>query len=468
MKDSNYNHIDEVFSQKLKNYSKSVPDDVWEGIESSLESGRKIKLNRIYKYAAAIAAIAIIGSVYLFSVKNQDLKTNIIANNTEGSDTQTLEKPDQKQTTELIAESTVVLSETDKESEKPDISENKVEASSEVLLSINEVEKKSTDSEIKIEEREFLAELNTKMVYLKFQTASLQLMPVNTNERITIQPNDLDVGMLLAANDQNKIQDTKSKGEWSVGADFSPVYSYRLIGKGYNSDYYNNVESPITSYSGGINLQYKAKDRLAFRVGVYYTSIGQSLGYMTVYSNQSYNLAPDEYKDKFYNYYELDNSLGAIAFNTPYVVVDERGTRVNDLSTNKGYFDVSDPIFQDINAEIQQKFQYIEVPIMLSYKLIDRKIDININGGVNTNFLIGNYVYLVQGNAREIAGFTKDVKNISYSTTLGLGIEYPVFNHIKISLEPSVKYFISKVTTNPNIVSHPYSFGLFTGIKYTF
>ena len=467
MKDSDYNNIDKVFNQELKNYSQPVPEDVWEGIESHLNNRLKIKQNRIYKYAAAIAAITLIGSVYLFSVKNSDLDTKILVDETEISHKQKVVEIDQKAKVEIIAKTEKVETHINPKEEDILIQENAghklTESSAE-----NNIKVEIPNYTENVEKNEHLAFLDSKVISLEFQSPSQSLLPVNNDQNTLIQLKNPEAMNLYASNENGKNKKGAYNGNWSVGVDFSPVYSYRHIENGYNSDYYNNVESPLTSYSGGINIQYKTKDRLSVRVGVYYTSIGQSLGYLSIYSNQAYNLAPDEYKDRFYQYYELDNSLGAIAINTPYVFVDERGTRVNDLSNKKSYFDVSDPIFQDINAQIQQEFQYIEVPIMVRFKFIDRKIDFNLSGGVSTNFLIGNYVYLVKGGVREVAGFTKDVNDISYSASLGLGIEYPIFNHIKLSLEPSMKYFISKVTTNPNVASHPYSFGLFTGIRYTF
>ena len=288
-----------------------------------------------------------------------------------------------------------------------------------------------------------------------------------TDQVIDITPVE-NINMFYASLDDDKLKD--NKGKWIVGGEFSPLYSYRLISysTAATSDYYNQVESPLNSYTGGVNIQYKKNKRLSIQTGVYYASMGQSLDYLSVYANQAYSLVSVNHKSQYIHNYELENSVGTVVLNSPYVVVDNRGNRISDIGSNKAYFDISDPIFQDLQAEIQQNFQYLEVPVVLRYKLIDRLIDFNFIGGLGANFLIGNNIYLVQGNAREVVGETKDINNLNISGNIGLGIEYPLMKNIQIRLEPSIKYYINAINRNSSYKSHPYALGVYTGISYSF
>ena len=136
--------------------------------------------------------------------------------------------------------------------------------------------------------------------------------------------------------------------------------------------------------------------------------------------------------------------------------------------SNKGFVNTADPIFQDIDAEVKQSFKYIEVPVVLRYKLIDRLIDFNIVGGVGANFLIGNDVILSHENNKEIIGETKGVNTINYTSSLGFGIEYPLMKRLNFRLEPSIKYYLNALNSNSEVEAHPYSIGIYTGINYTF
>ena len=68
--------------------------------------------------------------------------------------------------------------------------------------------------------------------------------------------------------------------------------------------------------------------------------MGQSIDYMAVYSNAAYNMVAEEYKDRFINSYNISNSTGEIAFNSPYVIVDEKLGSFDNLNDSKEIEDV--------------------------------------------------------------------------------------------------------------------------------
>jgi hypothetical protein len=196
--------------------------------------------------------------------------------------------------------------------------------------------------------------------------------------------------------------------------------------------------------------------------------MGQSLDYMSVYSNAQYYIVDEQYKDRLVNSYAIENSAGEFAIKSEYVFVDNKGARVENLSSTKGEADVSDPIYSNLNAEIEQKFQYVEVPFLMRYKVVDRTIDINILGGFGANFLVGNDVLLNYGSTKEVIGTMNGLNAVNYTGTIGFGIEYPVMKRINIHLEPSFRYYLNEMNSNSTVESHPYSFGIFTGINYSF
>jgi hypothetical protein len=465
---ANFENMDGIFRKQLRDYSPVAPESVWNSIEESLDQHTKVKRVAFYKVAAAVAAFALLGSTYLYFANNNTafkdstqiaeesaskntnkeiLNTDDIKDNS-NKDALQVYNADEQNTNEVFA--------------KANISEGepKVETGSDIIV------KESKAEEIAPLEKIAQAQIaiNTSQVQLNIVDARKQKVEAILNTLPSIYDNSYAMNLV-------DVDEADQKSKWVMGGEFSPLYSYRNIASTsgtYNEDYYNSTEKPVMTYSGGLNLQYKAIDRLTIQAGVYYTTMGQSLDYMSVYSNAHYYIVDEQYKDRFVNTYSIENSAGEFAIKSEYVIVDNKATRVDNLSSNKAEVDVSDPIYNNIGAEIEQKFQYIELPLLMRYKVIDRTLDINILGGFGANFLVGNDVMLNYGNTKEVIGTINGLNAVNYTGTIGFGIEYPVMKRINIHLEPSFRYYLNEMNSNSTVESHPYSIGIFTGINYSF
>ncbi|HAF31294.1 MAG TPA: hypothetical protein DCG75_19830 [Bacteroidales bacterium] len=464
----NFEQMDRYFKKQLRNYTQSAPGDVWENIELALNSNQKAKRIIIYKIAAAIAAFAIIGSGFLYFSpisNNIDQNEMIVENNSLLNSTHETEIHNQGvgEKQDLVSTETSITSGIDV---KTDVVNTELITKAELPIR----EAILTDS--KIEKRtDNLEKLTQKKIIISEEIVALAIID-NRVQNVKSYLNTLpDIYTAYTLNDLFETKETKNN-KWVLGGEFSPLYSYRHIaetgGDTYSKDFYNSTENPIMSYTGGLNLQYKTPGRFTIQAGVYYTTMGQSMDYMSVYSNSAYNLVDEEYKDRFISSYSITNSVGNVSFNSPYVIVDEKSARVINNSDNKATVDLSDPIFNNLSAEIQQNFQYVEVPVLMRYKLIDKNVDINLVGGFGANFLVGNDVILKYGSNKEIVGQTNGVNSINYNGTLGFGIEYPLMDKLNIRLEPSIKYYLNEINSSSSVESHPYSIGIYTGINYSF
>ena len=469
MMGASFENMDGVFRKQLRDYSQIAPEGVWDNIEDSLNANKKVKRITFYRVAAAIAAFALIGASYFYFTNQKD---NI---NTQTAGVEESVTPI-KENKDLVKEEKpqIELEISNKSDNEATINENKkllAEANIRELgtkaidlsnISENNKSNRLDDNIEKLGQKEI--SIANSHVEAKIVDTRKQKVQSILNSLPSIYDNS------YAINDLNKEKPEK-KGKWIMGGEFTPLYSYRNITNTsgtYSEDFYNSTEKPVMSYTGGLNLQYKAIDRLTIQAGVYYTTMGQSFDYMSVYANAAYDLVDEQYKDRFINSYAIVNSSGNVAFNSQYVIVDDKSARVENLSTNKAVADVSDPIYNNLGAEIEQSFQYVEVPFLMRYKIIDRTVDINILGGFGANFLIGNDVFLKYADNKEVIGKTEGVSTINYNGTFGFGIEYPIMKRINIRLEPSIKYYINEINSNSSVESHPYSVGIYTGINYSF
>jgi hypothetical protein len=467
---ANFENMDGTFRKQLRDYSQTAPESVWNSIEESLNQHTKAKRITFYKVAAAIAAFALLGSTFLyFATNDKQLKnTKIIAKETESAklqeetvnakeldvdrnqnDMQVANESAQPKTKEFIA--------------KADVTNKEPELKNKGILIVEEKDSKEITTLKKL--AQVRVAINNSQVHAEIVDTRKQKIKAILNTLPSIYDNSYALNIVDADNEDQK------SNKWVLGGEFSPLYSYRNITStsgAYGEDYYNSTEKPVMTYSGGLNLQYKAIDRLTIQAGVYYTTMGQSLDYMAVYSNANYYIVDEQYKDRFVNSYAIENSAGEFAVRSEYVIVDNKATRVENLSSSKGEADVSDPIYNNLGAEMEQQFQYVEVPFLMRYKVIDRTLDVNILGGFGANFLVGNDVLLNYGSTKEVIGTINGLNAVNYTGTIGFGIEYPVMKRINIHLEPSFRYYLNEMNSNSTVESHPYSIGIFTGINYSF
>jgi hypothetical protein len=120
------------------------------------------------------------------------------------------------------------------------------------------------------------------------------------------------------------------------------------------------------------------------------------------------------------------------------------------------------------HTEFIQDFDYVEVPLYLRYSVIDKKIGVDLLGGLSSNFLVGNRLYADGSSGKTLVGKTKDMATFNYSGTFGLGLRYGLTNRLSFSIEPRVKYFLNSVSNNSDVTFKPYTIGVFTGFSYEF
>jgi hypothetical protein len=447
-------NMDQDFRNKLKNYQHTPPDEIWENIEQKLDAREKSGF-LFYKIAASIALLSFIASLYFYLNKtsyqyksdNNHIFTEII-------------KENKKVTFYNLNDTDVSIADYHPTEEQMDGS-----------IFLNE-------KEINIEngqhnKNEKIASLIPLPVSLDNKKNNLAIVIKKKPQKRSLLA-EIFPEFYSKNFSQNNFNKTKVNKSWTIGGAFAPSYSYRHLTETNaiaGTNYYNNIESAVFTYSGGVNVQYKPQKRLSVQTGIYYSSMGQDMEHISVYANNIYNLLDEKYRDRYISTYNIVNSAGEISFNSSLVYFDETATaRVKNLSDtkNKSSYDLSDPVFTKLNANIRQSFEYIEVPLIIRYKIIDNIIDVNLIGGVGANFLVGNNVYLMYENSKDVIGKTNGVNDINYSGSLGFGLEYPILNNVNIQIEPSIKYYLNPINSTSAVESHPYSVGIYTGVSYSF
>jgi cell division septation protein DedD len=252
-------------------------------------------------------------------------------------------------------------------------------------------------------------------------------------------------------NNSNFAQNTgtsgSKKGNFSLKAEISPMFaSQKQVA---NSD--PNTKA-LSTVSGGMIASLKLNKRLSVSSGLVYSRLSQQTQNQFV-STASANITSILSASK----------LGSISSGIqidPAVV-----SSVNQIvSANISKSPQNPYSFSDIS----QQFDYIEIPVIATYKIIDKKISLGLSGGVSTNFLVGNNASVAQNGVSLVNGQTSDLRNMVYSGLAGIALGYDVSKRIIITFEPRVKQYLNSVSNNNQVDFKPVQMGFFTGITYTF
>ena len=114
-----------------------------------------------------------------------------------------------------------------------------------------------------------------------------------------------------------------------------------------------------------------------------------------------------------------------------------------------------------------QQMGYVEVPVELSYALVNKKFGVNVIGGFSSLFLVDNAVSLEsQGFVTEM-GEANNVNDINFSANAGIGLDYQFSPKIRFSLEPVFKYQLNTFSDTAGDF-RPYTIGVYSGVNFRF
>jgi hypothetical protein len=251
---------------------------------------------------------------------------------------------------------------------------------------------------------------------------------------------------------------------WSVTAMASPtVYLQPDMGTGEISDQISSSEQTRLSYTGGVGFAYKISRKISIQSGLYYATIGNEVGGINSFAGfREYDFTKGDH-----NFEVLTSSGKIYTDNADVFLRDNSGDRVQTMYTND-VFDPAKANLSYINNTLFQNFSYLELPVIFRYKLVDKSIDFNLIGGLSYNLLVNNSVHTVIDGSRYNIGKTEGMNPLMVSSSLGMGMEYNLNDKFSLNLEPTFKYYLNPSGEFTGLKSHPYSFGVFSGLSYKF
>ncbi len=488
-----HEELEKLFKEKFKDFRPEPDERVWKSIEVSLDKKRRRRtVVPIWWRLGGIAALLAI----LFYIINpfDDASEQIPQTQQQVTDTENIDKKDEdalvKEDSTGISKSNsepAQLTETFESSKIEDPSNREqndeprglVAKGAEKNRSVDQVQITSNqqDDPSVVKERQYIEETvgNAQKDAIALHNQEVkesgaekdidkdqkQPFDKNTGEENAVahvdEQQDQNEGKSIfeaieEQNNEEKLVAENEQGKWSVGPAVAPVY-FDAIGEGspIHSNFAPNNKSGNLNLSYGLAVTYQISDRLAVRSGVHRVDYGYDT------DDISFSSSPTE---------STNGEIANINYSQASRSIVVQSNAKEEAPNNSETFDVLAPS-AELDGRMVQQMGYVEVPVELSYSLVNRKFGVNLIGGFSSLFLVDNAVSLESQGLITEMGEANNVNNVNFSANAGIGLDYKFSPKIRLSLEPVFKYQLNTFSdTSGNF--RPYTIGVYSGVNFRF
>lgn len=515
-------NIDNIFNEGFKNLEATPSPRVWENIQAELKKEKKerkviplwIKLSGV---AALLALLLTVGDS-LYNSSNTVVAPEITNENVEQTENQFQENkseiekqandsqvaseektpqneafhnsdasennsskdknetkstkkgfknaPEKSSSTVIASNNSEINTSKSKENQKKDLieknnSKNKVEEG--IASSKNSSEKTNADKNGKEANEGFInkdkAIFDTKkegvVVNENSEKINSEKNLVKTEEEIAKESNNKkSIFDAIAETNEDAVAEKKKKQKpehrWIVAPNVAPVY-YSSFGNGSSIDpsFADNPQQGDVNMSYGVQVSYALNNRLSVRTGVNNVDLSYSTSGIEV------GTGPVAVALRSVDYGDRDIVVTAA----------DKGSFANATPSN-GFGDIMPKSTQG-DAKLIQNLNYYEVPVELKYAVIDSRFGVNVIGGVSTLFLGNNEISVKADNFTDVLGEANNLSTVSFSTNVGLGLDYKLSKKFTFNIEPMFKYQLNPYTDS-SVNFKPYYLGVYSGLSFKF
>lgn len=505
-------NLEHLFQEKLEHFEVAPPEELWNNIEAELKKDKKKRrIIPIWWKLSGIAALLVVGFGILTTVTNNKNPNAINGTNTivtkeknNPNDNSTISSSENsdgitksKENTSSNANSTttqiadVNSSEKEKNNAKINTSNNdqnsvdftKQKEKNSIASHSNKTKKQRTKNQIEtnvVNNSEAVVEVNHNNSNKKEKNSinstekkssseqNSQVILTNPNsieeEKVAMKnSNDIDQtkGEIVKKSDSTAVANVEPNAmeellngkekestqkqkinRWQVTPNLAPVYFGSFANASPLDDVLNsNTKTYNTNMSYGIAVNYAVSKKVKVRAGINVLNVD--------YDTQGIVFYQDENAKTMKNI--NPTAQGSMIQIRPLTYVDTQLDRV---------------VSERFDGVLNQKMGYIEMPLEMSYKIIDKKLGVELIGGFSTLYLNNNEVFLKTDGLNMKIGEANNLNNIHFSSNFGIGLNYKLFKNFDARIEPSFKYQINTFSSATEF--KPYIFGVYSGVSYRF
>lgn len=498
-------NLDRLFQEKFKDFEKAPSDAVWKNIvqaQSEKEDRKIIPLWWKLGGVAAVIALLFTTAVILFnnspskSLENEvvttskpDKGTSTPGNNIpEGGDnTQEVITPATAEQIKITASQTAPSNQDQNESLptlKSDAPRAVASAQRSYAQNTSQKEGKETASSTATRQQQDIAagvavstNDKTASTPLPKEERPLEILEnqINPTSGVTqtapeikdiVLPSETSEGKVSLVDEAKRIEDSKKESEeaiaqlgetentnrWNLGAVAAPVYYGDFGGSGIDPSFSDNSKSGEINFSYGVQVSYNVSPKIKVRTGVSNVDLSYNTdGIAFAASTTSRRITGANFNEN-----ARDLKIG-----------DARSVR-RAIALQNDLFPENANTTRAINGTLQQRVGFVEIPVEAIYVVSDKRIGLQVVGGLSTLFLNNNEVFLNTADGfQNNLGSANGINDVSFTTNIGLGLDYKMTDKIKFNVEPSLKYQLNAFDESVGDF-RPYFIGLYTGVSYRF
>ena len=244
---------------------------------------------------------------------------------------------------------------------------------------------------------------------------------------------------------ENKVTSREQKiNRWQITSNVAPIYFSSVSqGSPLDSRFESNRKSYAPSLSYGVGAKYNINKKFAIKSGVNALALEYNTNDVVFYQTENARMIENLKPNMAGSFVQVENKPEANAVTT--------------MSRARSQY----------SGEVNQKIGYVEVPVEMTYQLLDKKFGMELIGGVSTLFLNRNEVSLVSPGLDMTIGEADNLNSVHFSTNVGVGFRYNFLKSFQANVEPMFKYQINTFSNDSGNFK-PFFFGLYTGVSYRF
>lgn len=283
---------------------------------------------------------------------------------------------------------------------------------------------------------------------IAFDTKAFEKQKKDSAAVATAEPNPLEELLKEKEKQQQAVTETKVN-RWQITSNVAPIYfSSASNGSPIDQQFADNHKSYERNLSFGVGVNYALNKKWSVRGGINKLTLGYNTKDIVYYAGLS-----DADSRGIMASSNIQENSSAV------VIIVEDNTATNLVS------------FDDVPGkkagQLNQTMGYVEVPVELSYKLLDNKFGIELIGGMSTLFLNENSLSVVSPGMTTSIGKASNLNDVSFTSNIGIGFKYKFWKSFEANVEPKLKYQINTFSENAGGFK-PYFIGLYSGISFNF
>ena len=506
---SNKKHIDRLFQEKFRDFDVMPNDKLWEGIEARLDKKKKKQriipiLWKLGGVAAVLLLMFAIGTTFNNTedttvVADSDSNNTEIENNKKSDKDAAIQKENTIITSDNLEKGNSIKNEDNQGKEayskSPLLNSNSSKNNTVVAVqnSTSTKKQKETFSSVIVTEPNGKAITSTSNKYvqknkteaenkiqLKSQEEIKAILNSDSNETNAVVKTDktvsntsntegtifTEISEKIAEKDKGQdieeaIAEAKTNNEeereirrWSIAPNVAPVY-FNSLGEGSSIDaqFDSNTTTSDISMSYGVKGSYAVNNRLKITAGINRVSFNNTTNNVIVLSDNSFSANSDAASSRLQNV-QLNSNVNyasLMLISRPRISQNSVPEAINTLQT----------------GSLEQRFGFIEIPLEVEYRVIDKKLGVNLSGGFSTLLLNENEISADINGQSTLIGEANNFNNTSFSANFGVGVDYRLSEKININLEPKFKYQLNTFN-NTSGDFKPFFIGVYTGLSFKF